>query len=231
MLLSLDTSTRSMGLALYDGARLLAESGWMTADHHTVELAPAVEQTLRRCGVKMSAVTAVGVALGPGSFTGLRIGLALAKGLALARRIPLIGIPSLDVVAAGIPLQAGERLSAVLPAGRGRLAVGSYQSRAAGWAFQPPLQVMTIQELCASLQPPAVLCGELTPEERKFVSAWAGGALTLASPAQCVRRPALLAELAWARWQTGQVDDPALLSPIYLQLGGGLPEAAASTVR
>ena len=104
ILLGLDTSTRSVGLALYDGTQVLSEAVWTSHDHHTVELAPAVGDMLSRAGLEPSHLSAVAAATGPGSFTGLRIGLALAKGLALARRLPLVGIPSLDVLAAAQPV-------------------------------------------------------------------------------------------------------------------------------
>src|SRR5512135_1300914 len=120
MLLALDTSTRMVGLALFDGVQMLSESVWQSHDYHTVELAPAIEELLARADVKASDLTVLAVALGPGSFTGLRIGLALAKGLALANHIPLVGVPSLDILAAAQP-QKQESLVAVLRAGRGRL--------------------------------------------------------------------------------------------------------------
>ena len=119
MLLAVDTSTRTVGLALYDGAQVMYELAWTSNDFHTVELAPAVTSMLERCDQEVSALQAIAVAIGPGSFTGLRIGLALAKGLALVRHIPLIGIPSLDVLAAAQPTIAIP-MAAVLRAGRGR---------------------------------------------------------------------------------------------------------------
>ena len=99
MLLAVDTSTRAMGVALYDGARVLSEMTWISKNHHTIELAPTVEQALGHIGGGSDDLKALGVAIGPGSFTGLRIGLALAKGLALSHRLPIVGIPTLDVVA------------------------------------------------------------------------------------------------------------------------------------
>ena len=93
MLLAIDTSTAQVGLALYDGAQVLSEMIWTTRQHHTTELAPALSGLLSRCGVSMERVNALGVAVGPGSFTSLRVGLSLVKGIALARHIPVIGIP------------------------------------------------------------------------------------------------------------------------------------------
>ena len=78
MLLAIDTATRYASLALYNGERVLSEETWRTANYHTVELMPAVVRMLERQGVSAEALSAVGVSLGPGSFTGLRVGLAVA---------------------------------------------------------------------------------------------------------------------------------------------------------
>jgi tRNA threonylcarbamoyladenosine biosynthesis protein TsaB len=95
MLLAIDTSTQTMGIALYNEPTVIGEMMWVTASHHTVELAPAVEDLLRHCSVQVMDLQAIAVALGPGSFTSLRIGLALAKGMSLSLHIPVIGIPIL----------------------------------------------------------------------------------------------------------------------------------------
>ncbi|HEX9014059.1 MAG TPA: tRNA (adenosine(37)-N6)-threonylcarbamoyltransferase complex dimerization subunit type 1 TsaB, partial [Anaerolineaceae bacterium] len=101
MLLAVDTSTRWVGLALYTGSQVLGEMTWQSQNTHTVEVAPAVQELLTRAGVRSSDLRSIGVAVGPGSFTSLRIGLGQAKGLAMACRIPLVGIPTLDILAAG----------------------------------------------------------------------------------------------------------------------------------
>lgn len=218
MLLAIDTSTAQTGLALYDGAQVIAERLWRVRSHHSRELAPALVDMLKQSGLTAASLHAIGVAIGPGSFTSLRVGMALAKGLALARGIALLGIPTLDVHAAAMP-RAEQKLLAVLPAGRGRLAVGWYRSTANGWQAISPPQVMTADTLAASITEEVLLCGELTAEERERLGRVRG--VRLASPAQSARRPALLAELAWARWQTGQADSLAALSPLYLHVAGG----------
>src|SRR5512135_3035669 len=126
MLLAVDTSTSWIGLALYDGVRVLGEMNWQSQSHHTVELTPGVSELLQRCGAKATELEALGVAIGPGSFTSLRIGLALVKGMALALRIPVVGVPTLDVLAAAQPVR-DVQLAALLHAGRGRLAVAWYE--------------------------------------------------------------------------------------------------------
>ncbi|MFC2038007.1 tRNA (adenosine(37)-N6)-threonylcarbamoyltransferase complex dimerization subunit type 1 TsaB, partial [Chloroflexota bacterium] len=101
MLLAIDTATRMAGLALYDqvAGRILGEETWYSVNNHTVELMPRLVRLLDQQGVTPDGLTGLAVSLGPGSFTGLRIGLGVVKGLALAGRLPLVGVPSLDVVA------------------------------------------------------------------------------------------------------------------------------------
>ena len=214
MLLAVDTSTAQVGIAIYDGAQVLGEYIWRSRQHHTVELAPAVAELLKRCGLTMSDIRALGVALGPGSFTSLRVGLSLVKGLALACDLPLVGIPTLDIYAAAQPLSALPLLTAI-QAGRSRLAVGWYQSTETGWQAQGPTRVIALDALADEIKQLTLICGEFTADERQRLEN-AGVNVKLVSPAQSLRRPSVLAELAWARWQRGEVDDAATLAPVYL---------------
>jgi tRNA threonylcarbamoyladenosine biosynthesis protein TsaB len=252
ILLAIDTSTRYIGLALFDGSQVLAEIIWNSTDHHTVELAPAVQDMLLRVHVTIQSIQAIGVAIGPGSFTGLRIGLAFAKGIALVQHIPLIGIPSLDILAAAQP-PFRLPMAAALRAGRGRLAVGWYlplpetdqkaplnageklplEENFLEPTTEPPsevitdeiysdywhstgiVEILTPQELLQKILLPTLICGEFTSEERKLLRRkWRKS--ILAPPAACLRRPAILAELAWRRWKASEMDDKVTLSPIYL---------------
>jgi len=221
MLLALDTSTTQTGLALYDGIRMHAEMTWYSQRRQTEELAPAILELLSRVGMTMLQVKAIGVAIGPGSFTSLRVGLSLAKGLAMAGHIPLIGIPTLDVLVASVPLQEIP-LAAVLQAGRGRLAVGWYHASPIGWLSDGDAVVQTAEELTNAIHTPTLVCGELEEADRQRLQRKYKN-VTLPSPARCVRRSGLLAELAWQRWQSGVVDKVASLAPVYLHVAGGPP--------
>lgn len=230
MLLAVDTSTAQMGLALIDGAQLAAETIWYSHQHHTIELAPSVAELLERIDASLSDVEAVAVATGPGSFTALRVGLALVKGIAIARKVPVIGVPTLDVLAAGQG-SSTRALAAVLQAGRSRIAVVWYryskmgrEDKSAGpgegergWEAQGAAEITTIDALARSIDRPTIVAGELTPEERLRLRRKKVNVL-VAAPHLCVRRPSVLAEIGWARYQSGQVDDTAALSPIYLHI-------------
>jgi tRNA threonylcarbamoyladenosine biosynthesis protein TsaB len=218
MLLAIDTSTAQVGLALYDGVQVLGEMTWTTRQHHTTELAPALAGLLKRSGATVDALEALGVAIGPGSFTSLRVGLALAKGIALARHLPLIGISTMDVIAAAQP--AGEYpLAVVIQAGRKRIAVGWYQFSENRWQAEGGVKSATVEQLADEIQNPTHVAGELTSEDRSRLSRKRSHVI-LAPPVNCVRRPSVLADLAWARWQKNDVDDPASLAPIYLHVEG-----------
>jgi tRNA threonylcarbamoyladenosine biosynthesis protein TsaB len=220
MLLAVDTSTSQIGLALYDGAQVLAEFLWTTKTRHTVELAPAVAEMLAYTGVKMDEIKALAVAIGPGSFTSLRVGLSFIKGLAFARSLPTIGVNTLDVVAANQPATRLP-LACLLPAGRGRLALGWYRAKKNEWQAAGQAVIITAEALAASVERDSVICGDLTAAERQILKK--NEHIRLVSPALSTRRPAILAELAYTRWQAGRVDDVSTLAPLYLHIAESIP--------
>ena len=222
MLLALDTSTQTCGIALYDDPVIIGEMQWRSAIHHTVELAPAVNDLLKRCSLTPSDLKAIAVALGPGSFTSLRISLALAKGLALSLHIPVIGIPTFEYQAASQPL-SDDPLFTVIPAGRSRMAVQEFTARDGAWQPVDEPQVMTPEQISDRISGPTHICGEMNVSERQVIGRKWKNAM-IAPPSLAMRRPAVLAELAWKRWKEGQVDDPIQLSPIYLHIAGMIRE-------
>lgn len=217
MLLALDTATRFASFAFHDGQALRYETTWEVGRQHTTQLMPRVVAAMKDLEVSPDALAAVAVAQGPGSFTGLRVGMAVAKGLALALSIPLIGIPTLDILAAA---QERDRrpLLAVLQAGRGRLCVARYRWRQ-GWQRQGGPFLATWEELFAAITTPVLLGGEIDAKGRRLAEE-AADRVTLLPPTRSLRRAGFLAELAWERLRRGETDDPATMAPIYLQSNG-----------
>jgi len=213
VLLAIDTATRSVGIALHDGHEIIAEHHWASDGHHTVQLAPEIALMLRRAAVTTASLTAVAVAKGPGSYTGLRIGMALAKGLALAHNLRMVGIPTLDIVA-HIQPERPEPMLGVIRAGRGRLAGMWYKWGLMGWEWLDGPENMTWNEILESLEEETYICGEIGSEGRTVLKD--EPLALLATPALSVRRPGVLAELGWQKLRTGEVDDPHTLAPIYL---------------
>jgi tRNA threonylcarbamoyladenosine biosynthesis protein TsaB len=215
MLLALDTSTPQIGLALYDGAQVLAEHLWVSKARHSAEIAPAVAKTFEQTGISVEKLTALGVAIGPGSFTSLRVGLAFMKGLAFSRNLPIIGINTLGVVAASQPI-LDRPLACLLPAGRGRLAVAWFRAENHVWQPAGDPRILTAEALSASIEQDSVVCGDLTASERAILQE--NPRIRLVSPALSVRRPAVLAELAYARHLASDYDNLDSLAPLYLHI-------------
>jgi len=221
VLLAIDTSTSWISLALYDGYSVRYEMTWQSKYHHTVELAPAIEQLISRTGTSSKDLTSLAVALGPGSFTSLRIGLAAAKGFSLALKLPVVGIPSLDVVAAAQPLD--ERpLLAVLQAGRTRLAYAEYEVDGDAWVRKTTPEVIDPKDLVKTITKPTLICGELSEDARSIIGRrWKNA--NIVSPAKSLRRGGFLAELGWKRLEDDGADDPVSLAPIYISTSNAIP--------
>ncbi len=210
VILALDTATRAISLALAAEHTVPAEATWLTRNNHTAELAPAVERMLAEAGLAARDLTAIAVAIGPGSFTGVRIGLAFAKGLALAQGKPLIGVPTLEVAVRALP--ATGQAIAVIPAGRGRVVWARYEAAANGWQAVTTPVVADWAEVAAQVKSGLCVVGEM---DTTGIGALRGAGAIIATPAQNVRRAAHLAEIAWGRWRRGEADDAATLVPVY----------------
>lgn len=211
MILSIDTSTRNCSLALYEPQRgVLAREFWTADQDHTAALAPRLDKLL---GAGLSKVSGLVVALGPGSFTGTRAGLSLAKGLSLANSLPLVGIPTPDALAHSQGV-APFPLYAILEAGRGRISVTPYSSAGGKWERSGEYRLTTLQALSQDVEGPAIFCGEIN-DPTLFLTQRSAGTVVFPE----VFRWPTLSRLGWERLGRGEVDHLPTLEPIYLSSG------------
>ncbi len=217
-LLALDTATQVVSIALHDGAQMLAERTWHSENNHSVELPPAISALIANANLALTDVSALAVSIGPGSYTGLRIGVALAKGFAAARNLPLVGISSLDSLAAVHPKVNGA-LIVVLSAGRGRIVTARYHWRKDGWKPRGAPENMDWATLLASIDAPATLTGEISSEALAIIEAAAELPITIAAPTLRFRRAGNLAEQAWTHLRAdGAAAHPAdHVTPVYVK--------------
>jgi tRNA threonylcarbamoyladenosine biosynthesis protein TsaB len=208
-LLAIDTATDQAGIGLSDGERFL-EASWPGGRQQTTRVLPAIEWLHSQAGIAIEDIGAIGVAIGPGSFTGLRVGLSIGKGMATLQDRALIGVGTLETIAA--PWRTvGASCIALIPAGRERVV----------WAASDPgapLTSPTNDSFVALLErlgdfPGWPVVGELSADQRRQVADRHGALLP---HALSVRRPGVLAEMAYERWKRGDVDDPVSLEPVYI---------------
>jgi tRNA threonylcarbamoyladenosine biosynthesis protein TsaB len=217
LVLGLETSTARSSVALVDHDRVVASASLGMARRHGEFVAPAIGFCLEQAGVDASRVTGVAVGLGPGLFTGLRVGIATAQAFAAARRLPVVGLTGLDVLA--FRVRYSRRLiCAAIDARRGELFWALYRSSPGGVQRVGELTVGTAAQLAAEL--------EATGEETLVVG---DGALRyreelarvdvveLAGPDSAWPDAADLAELAVPRFVREDTQRPTDLQPIYLR--------------
>ncbi len=213
MLLAIDTSTDDSGIALYDGVRVLAECAWHSGRRHAEQVLPLIDHLMQRLDLRPADLTAVAVATGPGSWSGLRVGMSLAKAIAESRGLPIIGVPTLDVLAyphrhGALPVVPMVRL------GRDRYGAAVYR-RQEGWQRATPFQNLALEAL-PGLTDVGLFCGDVDGAARALLIERLGDAATFATGADNVRRPAALAEIAWQRLMAQDTDEIVTLEPIYL---------------
>jgi tRNA threonylcarbamoyladenosine biosynthesis protein TsaB len=210
VLLAIDTCTKRASVALRDATTLRAEMTWECQRQQTALVSARIRDLMESSHIAAKDLGAIAVAIGPGSFTGVRCGLAIGKGIAVARGLPMIGVTAFDVIAHAQP-NHGMPILAVLEAGRNRVAACRYEWQDGAPAVASDWWLQSGQELSESIEPPMWACGDLSPE----LMATLRGRATLAPPALNLRRAGVLADLAHARWQAGETDDAMTLTAIY----------------
>jgi tRNA threonylcarbamoyladenosine biosynthesis protein TsaB len=219
MLLAIDTATQLTSIALFDGLNLLAEDTWVSAGNHSTELAPAVQQLLARSAMPVDKLTGLAVCIGPGTYTGLRIGVSLAKGMASARDLPLVGLTTMEILTLGQPQDSGG-LVTVVQAGRGRIITLPHQWRGGRWTARGEAQVMDWDTLIGSIDGPARITGEIdaTGHEALNAAKERGVPVTIVSAAYRLRRAGFLAVEAWDQLQADRARfRPERIAPVYVQ--------------
>lgn len=222
MILAIDTSTRLLSVALVDGQTIVGEYSWRSINQHNTQLSAMIQYLLMAADCPASRLSGVAVAKGPGSFTGVRIGMAAAKGIAMAQQLPFYAVSTLDVAVHTLPPMFTDSVSllyAVLPAGRGRLIAASYQPCNHPMAYCPiaPPMLLTWVELMAQVQTlypdrPLWLVGELD-EVLRLDDAPLPTGVRVVPPSLRLHRAATLGIIA-----PGFVpQDPAVAVPLYIK--------------
>lgn len=210
ILLAIDTCTNRSSVALRDAQVLRAECSWESDRHHTAAVSAQIRRLLDTCDISAARIGAVAVAIGPGSFTGVRCGLAIAKGMASARNIPVIGVSAFDIMSAAQP-NLNLPMLTLVEVGRLRVAAQRYEWQENRLVPTGEWRIQSWNDLAASVDGPVWVCGDLTPG---LMSLLGTNAIVAEAPLN-LRRAGYLAEIGYLRWTNGKVDDALTLTPIY----------------
>jgi tRNA threonylcarbamoyladenosine biosynthesis protein TsaB len=208
-LLAVETSTRAGGVALLEGERLRGEYVLDVSATHSERLMPAIDRLLGDAGWAAPDLQALAVAVGPGSFTGLRIGLSAVKGLALALGIPVAAVPTLDAIAASLPFSSLP-VCPVLDARKGEVYACRYRWDGTAMRREWEYLALTPDDLASRLDEPTILLGDgahlvETPHART------------APPHRRGPSPGAVAVLGVERLARGDTVVASELVPIYLR--------------
>ncbi|MEK7281597.1 MAG: tRNA (adenosine(37)-N6)-threonylcarbamoyltransferase complex dimerization subunit type 1 TsaB [Chloroflexota bacterium] len=213
MELAIDTTTEWASIALSHQGEVQAELTWCVGRNHSVELMPAIISLLHQAKTDVASLTGIVVARGPGSFNGIRVGMAVAKGLAFALSVPLIGLSSLESLAFPHRWQ-GLPVCALRPAGLD-LAVALFRWRRGRQEELWPGQLMSTEDLLAKVKARTLFCGEVgAPLKDRLKEAL--GAKAVFAPWSAPKSGYLI-EMAWPQLERGEGDDPFTLQPLYLR--------------
>jgi tRNA threonylcarbamoyladenosine biosynthesis protein TsaB len=207
--MALETSTLAGGVALLDGERVIGEYHLDVRITHSERLLPAIDRLLRDASWTTATLEGLAVAVGPGSFTGLRIGLSAVKGLAWALGLAVAAVPTLDAMAASLPF-AVHPVAPVLDARKNEVYCSLYRWDGAAMRREWDYLALAPESLAARLTEPTILLGDgahavparhgrVAPPHRRMPSAAAVGVLGL------------------ARFRAGEVVSATELLPFYLR--------------
>ncbi|VBB46166.1 Universal bacterial protein YeaZ [uncultured Desulfatiglans sp.] len=218
MLLAVDTSTTRFSMAIMDlDGSIVAEYSAAGDKNRFVHLMPALNFLLESAQIGLREVRCLGVALGPGSFTGLRVGLALTKGLAHALGIPLVGVPSLMAVAAQAP-PTGLPVMPLLDSRRGEFFTALFKTGGDGDIVRlAPDRAVKADNLPVCFNDPVLLIGNDFRQQASLAENGPAGWAIPALPHLWGIRAAGAGRLALKRFLSGDTDDPWSLTPIYLR--------------
>jgi len=209
------------GVALICDGRPVAEMSLAGKETHSRTLMVIIKWLMQRLGVKWSDLDLLAVSLGPGSFTGLRIGLATIKGLAFALGLPLIGVPTLDALASHVIACKGDIVCPVLDARKSKVYTALYQIMDSGELEKiSPYQTISPEELTLFVpydQRVLLLGGGLLLYQDVFVHGLGNRAIIVPGHMAHVRAASVgvLAELRWQKER--RPDDFKTLKPIYVR--------------
>lgn len=215
ILLFLDTSGPSAGVALMEDGVVRYEAMTVNAFTHSQSILPMTEEAFRRTGLSLEVVDYLAVTAGPGSFTGVRIGVSTVKGLAHALNKPCVAVDALEAMAAGVRPFSGV-ICPIQDARAGQVYGAAFQGETLARLLpDQPLKLEEFLDQAGALGERLLFLGDGMPVHRERIAVMMGERALFAPPHLAFLRPAAAAALAWEK--RDEAADYLSLEPLYLR--------------
>jgi tRNA threonylcarbamoyladenosine biosynthesis protein TsaB len=217
-ILGVDTSTSCGSLGIIDDDEVVVEYALLRDETHSTRLVPAIQALLKEARLGLDEIGCMAVSLGPGSFTGLRVGLSAVKGLALAAERPVVGVPTLDALAANLTFTP-YLICPLVDARKGEVYTALYKEGAGGQVEQlTPYQVLAPLDLLEKIPfQETIFLGDGVVAYRELIEERLGAKAFFAPPHLRFLRGSTVAEIGLQRFKRGELDDISSLVPIYVR--------------
>ena len=217
IILGIDTATPQVGCAIGGHEGVIASFSSAKGKRHAETLVPAIDFICRQAHVELDEIGAIAVDVGPGLFTGMRVGVATAKAMASALRVPMVGVSSLDLLA--FPLRwTNRRIVSIVDARRGEVFYASYRQVPGGVQRLSDPQVGSPEQLCNEIQASGEECLAVGDGARRYADELIDLIkVEIADAGLAYPSPSSLVQLAHARALREDFVKPWELKPVYLR--------------
>lgn len=215
-LLSIETSTMVGGVAIMEDETLIAESRINVKVTHSERLMGAIDHILMQSGMKIQDIDVFAIAIGPGSFTGLRVGLSTVKGLVYATGKKLISVPTLEAFAWNMPFSKYQ-VCPLLDARKKEVYAGIFRWNGNGFERVMNEQTIKIDKLLSLINEPTIFLGEVSIIYKDSIKEWLNDLAILGHPQDMVPSPANVAYIGMIKAKKGEFEDPIKLVPFYIR--------------
>ncbi|HTZ18188.1 MAG TPA: tRNA (adenosine(37)-N6)-threonylcarbamoyltransferase complex dimerization subunit type 1 TsaB [Dissulfurispiraceae bacterium] len=215
-LLAVETATMLGGIAIMDGMTLVAESRINVRVTHSERLMKEIDHALTTAGMDIGDIDVFGISAGPGSFTGLRVGLSTVKGLVYATGKKIVSVPTLEAFAWNVPF-SDRLICPMLDARRKEVYAALFRWSADGFTRVMNEQALKAGRLVSMIDSPTVFLGEGAVLNRQLIEQELGDKALFGAPPQMVPSPANVAFLCMRKAVRGEYGDALAEVPAYLR--------------
>lgn len=215
-LLAIDTSTILGGAAIMEDDNLIAETRINVKITHSERIMGEIDHILKQAGLKIDDIDVFAIAIGPGSFTGLRVGLSAIKGLVYATGKMLVSVSTLHAMAYSMPFSKYQ-ICTLLDARKKEVYAGIFKWNDNDFIKIMNEQTIKIDDLLSAINENTIFSGEGSMLYKEHIKAKLGAAAIFAPPQNMVASPSSVAYLAMMKAKKEEFDDPITLVPMYIR--------------